>query len=323
MASFLPQVACIVHHGGAGTSVAAFRSGTPSFITPFNFDQFEFARVSVSEGVGPQAGPYTKLSPTSLGALIKRAVSNPLYRASAASMRERQLAEDGTAVAVRAFPQMAKRNIWQEERERRARGDKYAIRPPKFFLFWERRKSELVEPPPMDTLEQCMLEPPSSGGPSSESAEPPSCDEQAEQRRARRRLGRGDATDDAGDADDAVWVSELRDRIGCWFVGLPLPTQKGIGECMGAFSLAIGSQLGASWRAAQQTLLGGTGGGGWRSAPSQRWSRGASGCCARRRSGCRRCRETSHSISISRQYPSYSPAGSSSKASASSTGAVR
>ena len=30
----LPLVKCIVHHGGAGTTQAALRSGVPSFITP-------------------------------------------------------------------------------------------------------------------------------------------------------------------------------------------------------------------------------------------------------------------------------------------------
>ena len=43
-----PKVAAVVHHGGAGTSAACFRSGVPSLVTPFGFDQFEYARLSPS-----------------------------------------------------------------------------------------------------------------------------------------------------------------------------------------------------------------------------------------------------------------------------------
>jgi rhamnosyltransferase subunit B len=37
----LPRVAAIVHHGGVGTTAAAFRAGIPQLIVPFAYDQFD------------------------------------------------------------------------------------------------------------------------------------------------------------------------------------------------------------------------------------------------------------------------------------------
>merc|ERR550525_261722 len=44
------RCACTLHHGGAGTTQAALRSGVPTIISPFSFDQFMFA--SWVEGLG-------------------------------------------------------------------------------------------------------------------------------------------------------------------------------------------------------------------------------------------------------------------------------
>merc|ERR1719464_891986 len=37
------RCAFTVHHGGAGTTQAAVRSGFPTIVTPFSFDQFQWA----------------------------------------------------------------------------------------------------------------------------------------------------------------------------------------------------------------------------------------------------------------------------------------
>lgn len=42
--NLFPRVSVIIHHGGAGTTYAALRSGVPSIITPVFFDQFDHAR---------------------------------------------------------------------------------------------------------------------------------------------------------------------------------------------------------------------------------------------------------------------------------------
>jgi len=47
-----PQCAAIVHHGGAGTTAASLRSGVPSVVTPFAFDQFDNANLIADSGAG-------------------------------------------------------------------------------------------------------------------------------------------------------------------------------------------------------------------------------------------------------------------------------
>lgn len=47
-----PRVAAIVHHGGAGTTHAAARAGTPQVIIPHNYDQFYWAHQVQELGVG-------------------------------------------------------------------------------------------------------------------------------------------------------------------------------------------------------------------------------------------------------------------------------
>lgn len=47
-----PRVAAIVHHGGAGTTTAAARAGTPQVIIPHNYDQFYWAHRVQELGIG-------------------------------------------------------------------------------------------------------------------------------------------------------------------------------------------------------------------------------------------------------------------------------
>jgi vancomycin aglycone glucosyltransferase len=51
-AKLFPRVAAIVHHGGAGTTHAAARAGTPQVIIPHNYDQFYWAHRVKELGVG-------------------------------------------------------------------------------------------------------------------------------------------------------------------------------------------------------------------------------------------------------------------------------
>ena len=50
------RVAAIVHHGGAGTTTAAARSGKPQVVVPHMYDQFYFAHRVEQLGIGTQ-GP--------------------------------------------------------------------------------------------------------------------------------------------------------------------------------------------------------------------------------------------------------------------------
>lgn len=49
-----PRVAAIVHHGGAGTTAAAARSGKPQLVVPHLADQFHYGALVHALGVGPK-----------------------------------------------------------------------------------------------------------------------------------------------------------------------------------------------------------------------------------------------------------------------------
>jgi vancomycin aglycone glucosyltransferase len=49
-----PRMAAIVHHGGAGTTAAAARSGKPQLVIPHLADQFHFGAQVHSLGIGPR-----------------------------------------------------------------------------------------------------------------------------------------------------------------------------------------------------------------------------------------------------------------------------
>ena len=125
------KVAAVVHHGGAGTSAACFRAGVPSLVTPFGFDQFEFARLAVTHGLGPGPLPEFKaISPKQLGAALVAAVNEPHFKAAAAALRDQMHRERGTKLAVEAFEKMSHRHIWKEDAERQKRGVTRALTPP-------------------------------------------------------------------------------------------------------------------------------------------------------------------------------------------------
>jgi vancomycin aglycone glucosyltransferase len=87
-----PRVAAVVHHGGAGTTSAAARAGTPQLIVPRMFDQFYFAQRVQQLGIGT-LGPI----PVALRACIQ-----PDVKARAAALALR-IVGDGAQRAARAI----------------------------------------------------------------------------------------------------------------------------------------------------------------------------------------------------------------------------
>lgn len=95
-----PRVAAVVHHGGAGTTGAAFRAGKPMVICPFVADQPFWGRRAAALGVGPDPIPQGKLSPERLAEAIRRVVSDADMRQRAAALGGTIRAEDGVGRAV-------------------------------------------------------------------------------------------------------------------------------------------------------------------------------------------------------------------------------
>lgn len=59
-------------------------------------------------------------------------------------------------------------------------------------------------------------------------------------KRRRRQL---EAVPQAAPTDEAAWYAEWRQRLGCWWLALPGPTQAQLGHCLGALSLHLSSRL--------------------------------------------------------------------------------
>lgn len=98
-----PQMAAVVHHGGAGTTAAGLRAGVPSVICPFFGDQPFWGRQVARLGAGPAPIPQKRLTSTRLADAIHGAVSNAGMRERAAAIGAAIRAEDGIARAITAI----------------------------------------------------------------------------------------------------------------------------------------------------------------------------------------------------------------------------
>jgi sterol 3beta-glucosyltransferase len=96
----LPQVAAVVHHGGAGTTGAALRAGKPSVVCPLVGDQPFWGRRVAALGVGPSPLSRRKLTVETLANAISQAVSDQDIRQRAAALGATIRAEDGVGKAI-------------------------------------------------------------------------------------------------------------------------------------------------------------------------------------------------------------------------------
>ena len=87
-AKLFPRVAAIVHHGGAGTTTAAARSGTPQVVVSHVYDQHYWAQRVVRLGIGAR-GPTSKdLDAAALASALREALrSEVCTRAKAVAQR--------------------------------------------------------------------------------------------------------------------------------------------------------------------------------------------------------------------------------------------
>ena len=98
-----PQMAAIVHHGGAGTTAACLRAGIPSIIVPFFADQPFWGERVYRLGAGPKPIPRKQLTAERLAGAINTVLGDRRMRKQAEAVGERIRAEDGVARAVDAI----------------------------------------------------------------------------------------------------------------------------------------------------------------------------------------------------------------------------
>jgi sterol 3beta-glucosyltransferase len=101
-----PQMAAVVHHGGAGTTAAGLRAGRPTLICPFLGDQPFWGRLVAERGVGPAPIPQRKLTAPRLAEAMSAAVHDQGIRQRAAELGQRVRDEHGVANAVAIIEQV-------------------------------------------------------------------------------------------------------------------------------------------------------------------------------------------------------------------------
>lgn len=95
-----PQMAAVVHHGGAGTTGAAFSAGVPAVVVPFAVDQPFWASRVATMGTGPTPIPRKRLTEENLGDALRVATTDLSMRRRAADLGTAIRTEDGVANAV-------------------------------------------------------------------------------------------------------------------------------------------------------------------------------------------------------------------------------
>ena len=95
------RVACVVHHGGFGTTAAALRAGVPAVVVPHVIDQTFWARRVHNLGVGPPPIPRARLTAERLAEALVQAIQDEGMRVRAAHLGAQIRAEDGIGEAVR------------------------------------------------------------------------------------------------------------------------------------------------------------------------------------------------------------------------------
>jgi UDP:flavonoid glycosyltransferase YjiC (YdhE family) len=95
-----PKMACVVHHGGAGTTAAAFRDGVPNVVFPHFSDQPYWGRRIAELGVGPAPIPGKELTASRLAAAIAETLGSRSIREKCAVLKEKIRRENGVQKAV-------------------------------------------------------------------------------------------------------------------------------------------------------------------------------------------------------------------------------
>lgn len=93
-----PQAACVVHHGGIGTSAQAMRAGVPQLVMPLAFDQADNAARMKRLGVSRTLFPKRFTGPA-MAELLKALTTDGEVKQAATQVSERLRKADGISTA--------------------------------------------------------------------------------------------------------------------------------------------------------------------------------------------------------------------------------
>ncbi|KUI57120.1 Sterol 3-beta-glucosyltransferase UGT80B1 [Cytospora mali] len=96
------KVSCVVHHGGAGTTAAGIKTGTPTVIVPFFGDQPFWGSMIAKAGAGPPPISYKDMTAQKLADAITTALQ-PQTQARAKELGEKIRQEKGTDLGAKSF----------------------------------------------------------------------------------------------------------------------------------------------------------------------------------------------------------------------------
>ncbi|KAK6526747.1 hypothetical protein TWF281_009950 [Arthrobotrys megalospora] len=96
------KVACVVHHGGAGTTAIGVALGKPTVIVPFFGDQPFWGSMVHRAGAGPAPVPFKEMTAEKLAASIKFALS-PEAQTAAGTIADKIKQESGTVTGSDSF----------------------------------------------------------------------------------------------------------------------------------------------------------------------------------------------------------------------------
>jgi UDP:flavonoid glycosyltransferase YjiC (YdhE family) len=102
-AKLFPRLAAVVHHGGAGTTATASRSGVPQIVVPHLLDQYYWGHRAHLLGVAPPPLHRLKLSARRLAELISASLENEMMSDRARDLAEQLRATDPLERAVDAI----------------------------------------------------------------------------------------------------------------------------------------------------------------------------------------------------------------------------
>ena len=100
--SIFPRSAALVHSGGIGTIGQALRSGKPSLVVSFGFDQPDNAARVAKLGVGRTVSAY-RYHAKGTALLLREILGNPIYAENASSVGKQVGSEDGVGTACEAI----------------------------------------------------------------------------------------------------------------------------------------------------------------------------------------------------------------------------
>jgi sterol 3beta-glucosyltransferase len=95
-----PQMAAIVHHGGAGTIASSLRAGRPTIICPFFGDQLFWGDQVVRLGVGLKVSSQKKLKVQELVGAICKVTTDIEIQEAATVLGKKIHSEDGVLNAI-------------------------------------------------------------------------------------------------------------------------------------------------------------------------------------------------------------------------------